>query len=255
MRPFSTAAARLLFVSGLVFGLLAGTLDAQVDPPSRIAILRVLIADNAASRMMLPLGSNGVELSETGEIDERKLREELFEEGSSIDAGQVVEITAIHFGDDTIEIELDGGGDNGPGILDRIQIGVGNRTAPITNRDTDQATGSKIVLRFEDRAPAFLTVDDLKAYLSPLLDFNKQNFMDSGVESIPVEFQEAVTAGEVKIGMDRSTVLLAMERPDDKVWETNDDGVEQETWIYRLPGQRVDFIVFEEGYVVSVRHY
>lgn len=231
------------------------TFYGQVLPESRFEILRVMISDTAAARIRMPLGPDGVELSEAGEIDEGKVREALFDEGSSIDAGQVVQITAITFEDDRIEVELDGGGDNGPGILDRIQIGVGNRTAPIRSQDREEATGSKIVLRFDGKAPAGLTVDGLKGYLSPLLDFNKQNFMDAGVESLPVEFQEAVTAREVKIGMDRSTVILAWGRPDDKFWETNEEGIEQEDWLYRRPGQRVDFVTFEEGIVVRIRRY
>ena len=66
---------------------------AQVSQENRFAILRTLIADTAASRMVMPLGPDGVRLSEDGSVDEEHLREELRSEGRSIEIGEVVTIT------------------------------------------------------------------------------------------------------------------------------------------------------------------
>ena len=229
--------------------------QAQVSQENRFSILGILIADNAASRIAMPFGGDGVGLSDKGVIDEEKLLEELREQGRSIQEGQVVTITAINFDDDKIEVELDGGGRSKKGFLDRIQFGVGVGNTPIAQSDSTQYTGSKVVLRFEDKAPLDLTADRLKEYLAPVLDFNKQNFMDSGIESLPEEFQEAVREKEPKIGMDRSTVIAAMGRPHSRIRETTPEGVEQETWIYEKLGFGADFIYFEGDVVVKIVRY
>ena len=244
--------ARLILVTFLVLAV-GSWAEAQVARVNRFEILGTLVADNAGARIAMPFGDEGLRLSQNGEIDEERLFGELRKEGSSIVVGQVVTITAIEFDDDQIVVELDGGGKNKRSFFDRLEIGIGGATRPVSDSTTN-AKGSKIVLRFDDKAPDNLSPDGLKAYLGPVLDFEKQNFMDSGIESLPEEFQEAVAAKEAKIGMDRSTVLMAKGRPDDKVWETV-DGAEREDWIYHKRGLGADFITFEGDIVVRViRH-
>jgi hypothetical protein len=227
---------------------------AQVAQQNKFQILGTVIAETAASKIGMPFGDNGVTLSATGEIDRVKLRKELGEEGLSVEEGQVVSVTAISFDDDKIEIELDGGGKNKKSILDRLEVGIGGGTSPVRQTDTAEAKGSRIVLRFEDKAPVDLTSEGLKELLAPVLDFNKRNFMDSGIESLPEEMQEAVLAKEARIGMDRSTVLLARGRPDKKVYERV-DGIPREDWIYFNRGIKVDFITFEDGVVIRIKRF
>jgi hypothetical protein len=227
---------------------------AQVSQQNRFEILGTVIADTAASEIVMPLGDDGVTLFEDGKIDEEKLREELGEEGRSINEGDIVTVTAISFDDDKIEIELNGGGKNKKGILDRLEVGVGSRTTPVRQSDTENANGSKVVLRFSDKAPQELTPDLLRELLSPVLDFNERNFMETGLDSLPEEFREAVLAKEAKIGMDKATVLMALGRPNDRIRERV-DGIEREDWLYRKVGYRIDFITFENGIVVRIRKY
>ena len=231
-----------------------GVSSAQVNQQDRFEILRVLIADNAAARIPMPLGDNGVRLSDAGVIDEDHLQEELRDEGRSISPSEVVEITNIGFGNDVIEIELNNGGETEGGFLSRIRVGIGSsgRTTPIREQSSEPAQGSKIILRFENGTPETMSVDELRALLTPVLDFNKQNFMDSGIESLPVEFQEAVGEKRALIGMDRSTVTMARGRPNGRSWETNEEGIEEEIWIYDKLGFGSDFLTFEDGILVRI---
>src|SRR5262249_43832125 len=142
-------------------------------------------------------------------------------------------------------------------VLDRIQVGVGvgNTTTPVPRDDkTAKAKGSKVVVRFAKKVPSNLTPDHLREILIPLLDFNKHNFMKTGLESLPPEFQEAVKAKEAKIGMDRSTVIMALGRPDNKFRETK-AGVYTEQWLYYQRGLRALFITFENNVVVEIKQY
>src|SRR6185369_1518218 len=205
----------------------------------------------------LPFGNDGVELTDAGQVNEDKLRKDLQKNGQSIEVGKVVTVTAVAFDDKSIELELDGGGKNKKSILDRIQVGVGTNTqqVPIDRNDkTAKAKGSKITVRFASKVPENLTPAQLKEILNPLLDFNKHNFMKTGIDALPPEFQEAVKAKEARIGMDRSTVIMALGRPDNKFRETK-NGVPTEQWLYNLRGLRTLFVTFEDNVVVEIKQY
>jgi len=230
------------------------TLPAQISRDAKFEILRTVIAEQAAARIGLPFGNDGVDLEETGEVNKDKISADIKKNGQSIETGKVVTVTEISFDDNKIEIELDGGGKNKKGILDRLEVGLGNQTTPVSRDDVKKAKGSKIVLRFAKKVPPDLTPDQLKQMLDPILDFNKHNFLKTGIDALPTEFQEAVKVKEARIGMDRSTVIMALGRPDKKVREKV-DGIDTEDWIYFQRGLRAQFITFEKDVVVRIRQY
>ncbi|HEY2380272.1 MAG TPA: hypothetical protein VGK48_03720 [Terriglobia bacterium] len=227
---------------------------AQVSHDARLGIIRTVLADQVAARVGLPFGSEGVELSDTGQINQEKLTKEIQKNGQSVEAGKVITITDITFEDKEIIVVLDGGGKNKKNILDRIQIGVGTDstgTVPVRDDRLLQAKGSKVVLKFAKKAPADLTPEQFRQLLDPVLDFNKQNVAKSGIAALPPEFQEAVKAKEAKIGMDRGTVIMAMGRPDNKF--TDPAKPSEEQWMYVLRGLRRVFVTFENNIVVQVK--
>lgn len=225
-------------------------LPAQISRDAKFEILHTVIAEQASARIGLPFGVAGVELSEEGEISRDKLDKEIKKNGQSIEAGKIVTVSEIGFDDNKIEIELDGGGKNKKGFFERIEVGMGSRTTPVSRDDTKKAKGSKIVLRFAKKVPLNLTPAALKEMLNPVLDFNKHNFMKTGIESLPPEYQEAVKAKEARIGMDRSTVVMALGRPDKRVYEK-----ETEDWIYYQRGLRAQFVTFQDNVVVRIKQY
>jgi len=246
------------FFAGFVCICFSMPLFGQISRDARYDIIRTVLAAQASARIGLPFGNDGVELSDSGQFSQDKLDRDIRKNGQSIEPGKIVTISAIEFGDDQIEVELDGGGKNKKSIWDRIQVGVGsgNTTTPVGGRDdkTTTAKGSKITLKFAKKVPADLKPDQLKELLSPFLDFNKQNFMKTGIDSLPPEFQEAVRAKEARIGMDRSTVIMALGRPNNKYRETK-NGIFTETWLYNLRGLRTLFVAFEENVVVEIKQY
>ena len=123
-----------------------------------------------------------------------------------------------------------------------------------STKRTAKAKGSKIVVRFANKVPGNLTPDQLKEIISPVLDFNKRNFMKTGIDALPPEFQEAVRAKEARIGMDRSTVIMALGRPNRRFYDKK-NGVYSEQWLYDLRGLRQLFVTFEENVVVEIRQY
>ena len=245
------------FFAVLVSIGLSAPLPAQLSRDARFEILRTVVADQAAARVGLPFGNDGVEITDSGQVNQDKLDKDLRKNGQSVEPGKVVTVTAVEFADNKIELELDGGGKNKKSFLDRIQVGVGTgtQTVPIDRDDkTAKAKGSKITVKFANKIPADLSPAQLKEILTPLLDFEKHNFMKTGLEALPVEFQEAVKAKEARIGMDRSTVIMALGRPNNKFRETK-NGVYTEQWLYELRGYRRLFVTFEDNVVVEIKQY
>jgi hypothetical protein len=245
-------------LAGLVWICVSLPLPAQISRDARYEILRTVIADQAAARIGLPFGNDGIELSDSGQINKEKLERDLRKDGQSVEAGKIVTVTAVAFDDNKIEVELDNGGKNKKSFWERIQVGVGSgntTTAPVGRDDkTAQAKGSKVVVKFAKKVPPDLTPDQLRQILNPVLDFNERNFMKTGIEALPPEFQEAVKAKEARIGMDRGTVIMALGRPNNKFRETK-NGVYIEQWYYELRGYRRLFVTFENDVVVEIKQY
>jgi hypothetical protein len=230
---------------------------AQLSQDARFAILHSVIAAEGAARMPMPRGGGGLELTDAGQIDRDKLQKEIQKNGQSIAIGRVVSITAIEFGDKSIDIELDGGGEKKKSILSRIQVGVGG--GPIgggpqqgQQQKEEEARGSKITLKFAGKVPPTLTGDQLKELLNPVLDFNKQSVAKAGVDALPPEFKEAVLAKQVLVGMDGKTVRLALGAPNRK---ERTPGTALEDWIYIGRGNKTTFVTLDNDIVVSIREY
>lgn len=228
---------------------------AQLTQEARFAILGSMIATEGAARIPMPLGKNGVDLSENGLIDRDKLQKEIASNGQAITPGKVVSITAIEFGDKAMEFELNGGGTKKKGILSRIQIGVGGASSQGAPQSETQAIGSRITLRFSGKVPPGLSVEQLKDLLNPVLDFTKQTTVRASIDALPPEFRDAIVAKEARIGMDGNTVMLALGAPNRRIRDKNARGVEQEDWIYTGKGRRQTFVTFEQDVVVNIREY
>jgi len=214
------------------------------------------MAEQAEAKVPMPFGTEGVELTDKGEINEKKVQADLKKNGQAIAPGRVVTITKIDFSNDSIELELDGGGKNKKAWYDHIEVGIGDGSTPIDqNKDLSKVKGSKVVLKFGKKVPADITPEQLHQLLAPVLDFNTHNFMKSGIEALPPAFQEAVKKKEAEIGMDRSTVIMALGRPDKKSYDTDAGGSQQETWIYYGRGKKATFVWFQNDVVVKVEAF
>lgn len=247
---------KLLLAAMLLFGT-SVTLLAQASKDARFEIQRTVNADQAAARIAMPFGKDGFELGDDGVVDKR-ISQLIQKNGKAVEPGRVVTITEVAFGDRSIEIELDGGGKNKDAWYDHIQVGMGSGTRPVnasTKDDVSKAKGTKIVLRFAKKVPADITPSQLRDYLRPVLDFDRQNVPKTAIETLPPEFQAAVKAKEVLIGMDRSTVMMSMGQANQKFWDNDDSGNPQETWMFRGRGLRTTFVWFQGDVVVKTKTF
>jgi len=244
---------------GIAFAILCLSMPlsclAQASDAARSEIIRKLLAEEAAARIDLPFGGEGVRLSDSGEIDGQKLQKQIQKNGKSVVSGRIVRLTKIEFDSKSVAIELDGGGKEKKGLGGHVQVSAGGVSSPSPQTSTvSKARGSKITISFASKVPSGLTSDQLKLILGPILDFTKQTLASSSIETLPPEFQEAVKAKEARIGMDEETVLLAMGRPNRRTSEKV-DGVMQEKWQYDIVGNRRTFVTFEKSIVVKITEY
>jgi hypothetical protein len=250
------------FRGNLLVALVLGvstSAHAQLTQDARFSILAGLIATEGAARIPMPLGKNGVDLSENGLYDQGKLQKEIANNGQAITPGKIVTITAIEFGDKTLEFELNNGGTKKKSILSRISVnaggGVSSSQQDPNAKPEAPAIGSKITLKFSSKISPNLTVEQLKDLLNPVIDFSKQSTARGDAETLPPEFRDAIARKEALAGMDGNTVILALGQPNKRVREKNEKGVEQEDWIYIGRGRKQTFVTFEKDVVVSIKEY
>ena len=244
-----------LVIAALVLGFASPVelSGAGLTPESRMTIVRGLTAEYATLKVFLPRGEEGLTVDTQGEVDKEALLREMTQNGTAISPNVLVQITAIEFKGKEIVFEINGGGKKKTKWYEHIEVGMGSGTYPIAQGSGKTPTGSYVVLKFSQSLPD-LTVEELKSYLGPALDFNPVSPIQTLTRPIPPEFREAIEAKQATIGMDRQMVQMAMGHPQHKVRETK-DGVEQEDWIYGTPPQKVIFVTFEGDEVVDIKEY
>ena len=245
---------RIALTASFVWGTASGVclFGENLKPKSRMAIMRGLIAEYATTKSPLPRGEKGLFLKVAdGEIDTELLQKEITREGTAVPLNILIQITDITIRDKEIAFEINGGGRRKTKWYEHVEVGMGSGTMPISRGDNrGTPTGSTVTLIFPKKLQD-MTVEEIKEYLLPVLDFTPVTPIQALSKPIPKEFQEAVEAKRAEEGMDRDTVIAALGQPDRKVRETK-DGVEQEDWIYCTPPLRTIFVTFEGEEVVRV---
>jgi hypothetical protein len=226
-----------------------------IKSESRVNLIRALGSEFVALKVPLPINKSGLTVNPNGEFDWKKNEEESIRAGQFIAPGITVQVTNVTIADDRIALEINGGGrKKKKRFLEKIQVGASGGSTPLA-RPTAQAPpqGSYITIKFEKEVPD-LTPEQVKEILSSVLDFSKKSATKTFIESVPDEFKEAVKNKQAAVGMDKELVLATLGRPLRRVREKKAE-VETEDWIYGERPQKVTFVTFLKGKVVSVKEY
>ncbi|HSB15329.1 MAG TPA: hypothetical protein VLE22_12790 [Bryobacteraceae bacterium] len=218
----------------------------------RVDLIRGLTAEYATAKVAVPRSKKALVVDPKGGYDKKHWDVAGREFGPAARVGDIVQITKVELEDDRIVFQLNGGMKGGRKWYDRIQVGAGGRTAPISSGSYSVApSGTTVALVFPDRLPALNTVK-VKEIMAPVLDFNMRSATEHYVESLPPEIQTAIKEKKAREGMTRDQVLLALGRPKNKVRETK-DGNELEDWVYGDPPGRITFVTFDGDKVIRVK--
>jgi hypothetical protein len=228
-----------------------------LQPTSRLSLVRFVDGEFVHVTKAIPAGKKGFHLKAGSPLDERSLRMAVASAGSAINPGDHAQITNLDFKDKQIIVDINGGGRGKTRLRDRIHLEVGGVPTMTTAPDTPVNTnaGATLYLDFDKPLPE-MTPDDLKQFLSGVLDFSKQHSAAvQWVESLPPDIQKAIQDKQPVVGMDHDMVLAAIGRPDRKVREKGPDGTEIEDWIYGKPPAITIFVSFEGDKVTQVHQY
>lgn len=224
--------------------------DAKQD--ARIELIRGLAQEVGVSKVALPRGKKGIVLDALGQLDKEKSDAELRANGMAIRPGMPIQITKIVFKSDRMTLEINGGGKKGKKWYQRIEVGAGGRTRPISPEAPVLAYGSFITLTYPEKNE-LPTVAQAKQLLGSVVDLERRSPTTLYSPQVPPKIKEAIKKHQVLVGMDRDSVLSAKGPPDRRIREAQ-DGVEQEDWIYGLP-PHVLFVTFDGDTVVKVQQY
>lgn len=238
-----------------------------LSEPSKLSLIRYVSGEFAKAVKPLPGGKEGFILAVDKPLNEEYLDRTVATHGAAINSGDNCQITNLEFHDNSIVVDVNGGGRAKKHWRDRIQIGIGG-TDPIPQATTTQPTGpdagppgfqqgrgGTIYVTFPQKVPD-LTPDQLKEILAPFLDFNKvRSASVHWIDTLPPATKKAITERHAIIGMDREEVVAAMGKPDRKVRERDTNGNDTEDWIYGHPPDKTVFVRFTSEHVTAIKQY
>ncbi len=242
------AALISLFLTSVPLWSAAGKLTDE----DRIEIIRGLTAEFATAKVMLPRSKKALPFESTGTWDKATWADAGKELGPAARVGDLIQITKVSIEDSKILLEINGGLKGKKKWYERIEVGMGGSTAPIsTNQNTTAPGGTYIALVFNKEVP-LVKSGEIKKMLAPILDFEKRSATEQYVETLPEPVKKAITEKRAIVGMDRDQVIMAMGRPVRKSRETK-NGDDYEDWIYGQPPGRITFVTFQGSKVVKVK--
>lgn len=222
----------------------------KLTPEERIDIIRGLSAEYATAKVQLPRSKKALSFDAGGTWDKKQWDTAGRQYGPAARVGDLVQLTKVDLDDDRITIEINNGMKSGRKWYDRVEVGMGGRTSPISQGGSNAPGGTNIAVAFPQGVPA--SVAEIKKALSTILDFEKRSATEQYVDTLPPEIKTAIKDKKAVEGMDREQVLLSLGRPDHKVRESK-DGVDTEDWIYGKPPGRIVFVTFDGSKVIKVK--
>jgi hypothetical protein len=217
-----------------------------------IELIRGLTSEYATAKNGLPQAAKPLDFNADGTWDVVQWTNSA-RIGIAARVGDLVQVTRVGIGKDTLLLEINGGLRGKHSFWDHVQAGsnVGISGGPVNGPPTNAPAGTAILVHFKGTI-GDVTSSDVKKILKPMLDFEKHSATENFVDTLPPEVQKAIKDKKVIEGMDRDEVLLALGRPLRKTRETK-DGTELEDWLYGEPPGRVTFVTFNGNKVVRVK--
>jgi hypothetical protein len=221
---------------------------------TKMQLIRVMDAEFVHVRKYFPIGDKSMVIGDDGVVKpgDAQLFKMAQTVGAAAKLGDRVQITNIVFHEKSIYLEINGGPKKKQKWYQHIEIsGMGGSTGG-TDPNQAQPTGAALTLEFKKHVPE-MTGPELKLLLSPVLDFSVKSAAEVFADTLPPKIRAAVKNHEVLVGMNHDMVVMAKDRPPQKVREKDDKGKDYEEWIYGTAPQDVVFVRFVGDEVVQVK--
>lgn len=221
---------------------------------TKMQLIRVMDAEFVHVRKNLPVGEKDLVIGPDGLVKpgDAQLYRMAQSYGAAAKIGDRVQITNIVFKEKSIYFEINGGPKKKTKWYQHIQVsGMGGSTGGV-DPNAAQPTGAAVTLEFKKHVPE-MTGMELKQMLTPVLDFSVKTAAEVFIDTLPPKIKEAVKKHDVLVGMNHDMVVMAKDRPEQKVREKDDKGKEYEEWIYGAPPKDVVFVRFNGDEVIQVK--
>ena len=225
--------------------------EKKLTVDERMTLLRGLTAEDAKAKVLIPRSKKSLAIEPTGKWDKDAWEKANVEFGSAARVGEMVQITKVKIEDDRVELELNHGLKTGPKWYERVEVGMGNSSTPISGRDNVAKAGTNMAIVFGKNIEA-LEVADVKKMLGQILDFEMRSVTETYMEKLPEPVRKAIEQKRVIEGMDREQVRLAVGQPVRKERRIV-EGDELEDWMYGRPPGKLTFVTFTGSKVTKVK--
>ena len=225
--------------------------EKKLTVDERMTLLRGLTAEYAKAKVLIPRSKKSLAIEPTGKWDKDAWEKANVEFGPAARVGEMVQITKVKIEDDRVELELNHGLKTGPKWYERVEVGMGNSSTPISGRDNVAKAGTNMAIVFGKNIEA-LEVAEVKKMLGQILDFDMRSVTESYMEKLPEPVRKAIEQKRVIEGMDREQVRLAVGQPVRKERRIV-EGDELEDWMYGRPPGKLTFVTFTGSKVTKVK--
>lgn len=232
---------------------LPATIHAGASGTAKKSLEKLLTGRDVRALTQLPATKEGVKVYFTPPggkdwdhrgLNVKHLTKWLKERGVGIEANDVVTITEVNVGGDSVEIHLGGGG------MGRR----GSKHAQENDPGFKRAGGSRINFIYDrDITDADLEPDAFLDFAGRLLDVSSVR-SDAAMAGLSPEARRAVESKNVAEGMTYQLVLLAWGEPEQKKINESGDGKLSESWFYMKDGHRV-VVDFTNGAVTKIQKF
>jgi hypothetical protein len=226
--------------------------NTELDPKTRLALIRVLEAEQGFAMRPLPRGHKGLTLVANGKLEPagEAYVNMVTTEGLSAKPGDRVVLTDLKFDHSKIIIDLNGGPDPKHRFLRHVEIGTGPVMNPAVRDDGQEPVGSRVTLAFPGHVPE-ITGSEVKALLAPLISFDVKTPVQAFTDTLPTKLKDAILNHQVLVGMSTDMLLFAKGAPENKSREM-DGQMPFEEWIYGKPPNEDDFVRINGNRVIRV---
>jgi len=228
----------------------------KLNEHTRMQLISLMQAEFGHTRKYFPLGDRSLVITPEGLVTptDAALFQQIQAKGAAAKVGDRVQVTNIVFHEKSIILQLNGGPKRKGKWYNHVSIGVGGSGGSMSPLDTNQAepTGAEFTLQFNKQIPE-MNAEELRKLLSPVLDFGLKSAGQVYAETLPPKVRDAIKNHEVLVGMNRDMVVLAKDRPQQKVRDKDENGKDYEEWIYGAPPKDVVFVRFNGDEVIMVR--
>lgn len=226
--------------------------NTELDPKTRLELIRVLQSEQGFAMRPLPRGHKGLKLAANGKLEPAGdgYLSMVIAEGMSAKPGDRVILTDVKIDRTHIVFELNGGPEGKHRFLRHIELGGAGPMTPIVRDAGQEPTGARLTLVFDKHVPE-LTGADVKALLAPLISFDVKTPIQAFTDTLPDVLRNAILNHHVMVGMSTEMLLFAKGQPETKYHEM-DGNMPFDEWVYGQAPKDVEFVRINGNRVIRV---